>query len=479
MIRKGHLRSGLFLSFGGAVGALSTFARNIIIARLISVEDFGIAATFGITMALVQMSTGLGVDRLIVQATDGEEPKLQGTVQAFNILRGVVLALIMYAVASPIAHLFDLPELIWAFQWLAVLPLITGFVHMDPARFQREMSFGPSVLVESVPQIIAVALSAPLAIYFKDYRVMLWIITIQAVSTVVLSFLVAKRRYSVALDRKYLNRIFSFGWPLMLNGLLLFGIFQADRGIVGIAYSMEDLGWFSAAFTLTLFPSMVFANAAQSFFMPMLSKVQDDPEKLERGAIATTKACLLIGIVISVGLSLAGPAFLLLLFGDAYAGGVQVIAWLALMQGIRMAKAGPTIVAISCGKTKLPLYANIVRSFALIFALVAVWQGWGVLGIVIGGIIGETMAVIYFLSLLRRKFGIGLSLLYKSVVISIALVALAIVLSSNFATGQSPFMEIGGSIVLTLVAMGIFMLFALDLVKWLKQSGHEQAEAQV
>ncbi|MZR29711.1 oligosaccharide flippase family protein [Sneathiella litorea] len=469
----------MFLSFGGAVGALSTFARNIIIARLISVEDFGIAATFGITMALVQMSTGLGVDRLIVQATDGNEPKLQATVQAFNILRGVVLAIIMYAVASPIAHLFDLPELIWAFQWLAILPLITGFVHMDAARFQREMKFGPSVLVESIPQIIAVALSAPLALYFKDYRVMLWIITAQAVSTVVLSFIVAKRRYSVAIDREFLNRIFSFGWPLMLNGILLFGIFQADRGIVGIAYSMEDLGWFSAAFTLTLFPSMVFANAAQSFFMPMLSKVQDDPEKLEAGSIATIKACLMIGITISVGLSLAGPAFLLLLFGSDYVGGVAIIAWLALMQGIRMAKAGPTIVAISCGQTKLPLYANIVRSFALVFALIAVWQGWGVLGIVIGGIIGETMAVIFFLVLLSRKFGVDLSLLYKSVVVSIVLVALAIVLSSNFATGQDPVLEIAGSILLTLVALGIFLLFAMDLVKWLKQSGEGQPETQV
>lgn len=476
---KGHLRSGLFLSFGGAVGALSTFARNIIIARLISVEDFGIAATFGITMALVQMSTGLGVDRLIVQATDGNEPKLQGTVQAFNILRGVVLAVIMYAVASPIAHLFDLPELIWAFQWLAVLPLITGFVHMDAARFQREMKFGPSVLVESVPQIIAVALSAPLALYFKDYRVMLWIITVQAVSTVVLSFLVSKRRYSVAIDREFLNRILSFGWPLMLNGILLFGIFQADRGIVGIAYSMEDLGWFSAAFTLTLFPSMVFANAAQSFFMPMLSRVQDDPEKLEAGSVATIKACLMIGITISVGLSLAGPAFLLLLFGNDYIGGVAIIAWFALMQGIRMAKAGPTIVAISCGQTKLPLYANIVRSFALVFALVAVWQGWGVLGIVIGGIIGETMAVVYFLSLLKRKFGIDLSLLYKSVVVSMVLIATAIFLSANFATGQDPVYEIAGSILLTLAALGIFLLFAQDLLKWLKQTGHGQAEAQV
>src|SRR5690606_27149889 len=119
------------------------------------------------------------------------------------------------------------------------------------------------------------------------------------------------------------------------------------------------------------FPSMVLANAAQSFFMPMLSKDQEDPARLQTGAIATMKACLLIGICISVGLALSGAACLLLLFGPGYVGGVAIMPWLALMQGLRMAKAGPTIVAISCGKTKLPLYANIVRSLALFIALYA------------------------------------------------------------------------------------------------------------
>lgn len=466
---KGHLKSGLLLSVGGAVGALSTFARNIIIARMISVEDFGIAATFAITMALIQMSTGLGVDRLIVQAVDGNEPKMQSTVQAFNILRGLLLAIILYAVAGPVANLFGVPELIWAFQWLAVLPLITGFVHMDPARFQRQMRFGPSVASENIPQVLTVLAAAPLALYLGDYRVMLWVITLQAVTTVVISFLTAERRYSVALSKQYLHRIFSFGWPLMLNGILLFGIFQADRGIVGIAYSMEDLGWFSAAFTLTLFPSMVLANAAQSFFMPMLAKDQDDPARLQTASIATMKACLLIGICISVGLGLSGPAFLLLLFGENYIGGVAIMAWLALMQGLRMAKAGPTIVAISCGKTKLPLYANIIRSFALVIALYAVWRGWGVFGIVMGGIIGEAMAVIFFIILIKRNFSMDLSLLYKSVLISIVVVGLAVALSTRFATGQDPIIEIVGATGITLVALGLFMLTARDLVKWLRR----------
>ena len=469
----GFIKSGLLLSSGNAIGALCTFGRNIIITRMISVEDYGIAATFALTMALVQMSTGLGVDRLIVQAVDGNKPRLQATVQAFNILRGLILAIIMYAVASPIAHLFSLPELIWAFQWLAVLPLITGFIHMDIARFQRESRFGALAISESVPQVLAVAVSAPLALYFGDYRVMLWIITLQAISSVVITFMLAERKYRVALDREYIHQIFSFGWPLMLNGILMFGIFQADRGIVGIAYNMEELGWFSAAFTLTMFPAILMMRTAQNLMTPLIAKNQTDDVLLAQSAVASIKAFLILGMLITVGLAIGGPSLSVVLFGEKYLQGAYIIPWLALMHGMRMVKAGPITVAIACGKTKLPLYSNIVRSIAILFALYAVWQGWGVTGIVIGGIVGETLAVIFAVYLMMRFVSVKILPLCGSIVMSVTLIVLALWISSNYITALNPVFEISLAIVFSLAALLISLLFAKDMILWLKNSDQQ------
>ncbi len=454
---------------GGAVGALCAFARNIVVARLISVEDFGIASTFAITMALVEMSAGLGVDRLIVQAADGNNPKLQATIQGFNVVRGALVGLILFAIAGPIADLFGLPEVTWAFQWLAVLPVVRGFVHMDPSRVQREMKFLPSVLTETGPQLLTVAIAAPLALYLKDYRVMLWLVGIQAVSMVLISNLVATRPYRWAWSKDLILRIISFGWPLMLNGFLLFGIFQADRTIVGIAYNMEDLGWFSAAFTLTLFPSMLLAKICQAFFMPNLAKVQDDVKSFQEGSVATVKACMLLGMLLTIGLTVAGPALLLLFFGEKYIEATFIVGWLALMQGIRTTKAGPVIVAISKGDTKLPLYSNIVRSSALAFALYSIWQGWGILGIVLSGIAGETLAVIWIMFLLKRRFSLNLSLIYIYALMSTAIIAPVMVYSVQNVTGLAPVSEITLSVVVGLCALGIALLFSKDLLKWLKR----------
>ena len=57
---------------GGNLGvALLKFARNILVARLLSVENFGIAATFAIVFGFIEMLAFLGLDRFLIQTRNG------------------------------------------------------------------------------------------------------------------------------------------------------------------------------------------------------------------------------------------------------------------------------------------------------------------------------------------------------------------------------------------------------------------------
>ncbi|MEP4150375.1 MAG: oligosaccharide flippase family protein, partial [Lentilitoribacter sp.] len=342
--------------------------RNILVARLIAVEDYGIAATFALTMTLIEMTSNLAVDRLIVQAEEGDDPKLQGTAHVFEIGRGVLSALILFAIANPVALLFNLPNLVWAYQLLAVVPLVRGFIHLDSVRFQREMKFRPAMCIEVLPQLISFGAAWFIAQEFGDYRLMLALIIVQVVTTVIFSHLLSDRPYRWSWNGRFFKKIMKFGWPLMLNGVLLFGVFQADRAIVGAAIGMEQLGWFGAAFTLTLFPSMVAAKICQSFLLPLLSRNKADHKRFVDGSNATLEICLVVGAILAVATAVGGPAVLILLFGERYSEGASVIVWLGLMQGLRLVKAGPVIVAMSRGITTLPLLSNIARSLAIVMA---------------------------------------------------------------------------------------------------------------
>ncbi|HKK29841.1 MAG TPA: oligosaccharide flippase family protein, partial [Alphaproteobacteria bacterium] len=65
------LKSISILAAGRTTIAALNFARNILLARLISVEDYGIASTFIVALSLVELAGDLALDRMIVQDRQG------------------------------------------------------------------------------------------------------------------------------------------------------------------------------------------------------------------------------------------------------------------------------------------------------------------------------------------------------------------------------------------------------------------------
>lgn len=403
------IRGGLILSSGNAAAALLSLARNIVIARLISVEDFGIASTFAITMALLEMASNFSLDRLLVQARDGDVPHFLSTLHAMQAIRGLVGALVLFAAAGPIAGLFGVTDVAWAYQALALVPLLRGLAHLDMFRRQRVMQFAPAVTVEGAAQLLSSLAALPLALWLVDWRAMLFAILLQQLVYTFASHVIAVRPYRWGWDRDAVRHALRFGWPLLLNGLLMFGLFQGDRIIIGSLIGMAELGWFSVAFSLTFMPAMVLGMTLQSFFLPQLAQAQDDSLAFRRLYLVTMQASLALGVALTVAFSLVGPALVVLLYGAKYEPATAVVVLLALVQGLRLARIGASVTATAKANTTNPLYANMVRSIALPIAAVSVILGGGIISVVVIAIAGEAIALLVSLLLLRNRLSLPLS----------------------------------------------------------------------
>lgn len=421
MSRKQFLKSGGILTAGNGISALSSFLRNIIIARLISVEDFGIAALFALTMSAVEVAGNLSVDKIIIQDKNGDDERFQSSCHAFIVLRGVISGLIFYISASYVADFFSVPETTWAFQVLALISIIKGFLHLDFARFQRDMNFLPVVIIETLPQVIILLLSVPLTLWLKSYAAVVWLLLINTVLYVGLSHIYANRKYAIHWNKSDIARMYKFGWPLLINGILMLIILQGDKAIVGRAYSMEVLGWYSAAFILTLSPALIIAKILTSMMLPWLSSSIEDNQLFADRSILAINYCLMSGLILSLFYSLFGSDLIIFLFGVDYAAGGKIIALLAFMQFIRIAKSGPILIAMSFGDTKNPMLSNLIRGFAFIIAVLFAWQGSNVISIVVIGLIGEMAAFFISMSLLPKKIKNCMTNYYKSAVVSFLL----------------------------------------------------------
>ncbi len=431
-VRFRIFKGTVVLSGGQAATQILSFARNIIVARLLSPEDMGIAATFAITITLLEMISNLGVDLLLVQAKDGDDPILQGTAHFYQVIRGFSIGLIIFASAPIITWLFKTPEAEWAFRLLALVPVLRGFMHLDWKRLQREMKYESAVFVELIPQAIITFAAYPLAVYLGDYSTILWLVLMQAGVSLLVSHLFAQRTYQLNWDREYAIRLLVFGWPLLINGLLIFAALQGDRLIIGTFYSMSQLGVYSVAFSLVLVLVFSLTKMSTSLFLPLLAKVQDQHVIFIKRYVITVQLLAIVGGVVALPFVTSGGELIVFIFGKQYIDAMAIAPWLGALLLARIFRLAPTVASLALGDTKNSMYANLFRLIGVFGALLVAWHDFSLTAIVICGFWGEVAALLYTIIRLKKYQDIAItSSLYGPIVVSaiILLAGLNIILS--------------------------------------------------
>ena len=219
----------------------------------------------------------------------------------------------------------------------------------------------------------------------------------------VVSHLLAERPYQWKPQTEYVQRMLRFGWPLIVNGFLMFGVLHGDQFLVAAFYTMSELGPYAAAATLTMAPTFFFGKVFNSIMLPVMAKSQDDPAEFCRRYRQALAIISLFSVICVVGLVIGSEAFMRLVYGSKYAGSGLIMAWLAMVNVFRNLRIAPTLAAIAKGDSQNQMISNFWRVAALVpafFVAIAQKPLWMVACI---GIVGESLASAVSLMRLRRR----------------------------------------------------------------------------
>lgn len=413
-MRISALKGSASLGVGQAVSMACTFLRSVVIARLVNPENFGIAAVIAMTYYLAEMGSGLGLETRLIQSQDGNDESFQRSAQLLQVCRGLINAALILASAGPLSVLFGVPQAQWAFGCLAIVQLIKGLTHFDQYRFQREMRFGPAIAIDIAGSILSLVATVFLAWWLRDYSVIVWVLLIQVITTVLGSHVMAIRRYGWTWSPAYTKQILSFGWPLMVNGLLLYITFQGDQLVIGAAQrlfpqstlTLVDLAVYSVAFSITMAPTTLIANISTSMLLPLLSRVQGFHDQFVRRYMNSVKLLAVVAVLISIFFILAGGPLVRMIYGDKYAAAGEFIGWLAAMQSLRVIRVAPTIASIAQGNTVAIMLTNIIRASALLMVVMVVATNMGLFWVAASGFTGEALAMVFVSMILFRNYSI-------------------------------------------------------------------------
>ncbi len=428
------VKSGLQVALGqiGQQGLL--LIRSIFVARLLPEQQFGIASTFMTVIAALDAMTEIGIEIYIVSNKDQDSIELQRTLHTMMILRGLVSALGIYLLAHPVAQLFGVPDSAWAYQWLAIVPLIRGFTHLDYKRFERSFRFWPGIIIiflaTLVNAIISVAVAwrtgSPIAIVI-GYVAQMFVMLVGTHFT-------AERAYGLSFVGPRVKEIASFGSPLILNGMLIYVLSQGDRIIIGSMLGLRALENFAVVAILSAGITILVMRVTDAIYLPLLSDAKvGTPEYLKRFE-ASGAFTALTAIATLMFFGMLGFSFVKLTFGDKFSPTPLLVTLMGIQVALRLMRTWPQRAFLANSQTSILFYSNLIAVTGLAFAYYGAKYGYGIEGVAAGIAFAELVAVLHSIFVVARIPGagrVGFKIVSLIIVISILLLLMQV-------TGRAP-----------------------------------------
>jgi O-antigen/teichoic acid export membrane protein len=344
--------------------------RIVLFAHVLAPAAMGAVVILGTWVRLVEMVTDLALDRYLLRAPDGAARIVQNAAHGTAVMRGVLGTAFMLASLLPLMAVYDLHDWTWAFLAATLVPLLRGFTHLDYRLHNRLLRFGSTITVEAGSALAGLAAAASVFV-LPGPTAFAAALLMQAAAAVLLSHVLAARSYRIGFDRGIQGRIWQAGWPLAVNALLLYAVFQGEKLLVGGVLGLEILGSYAIAAQLALLPVMIAGRLSIGLGLPVLARAGTNTL---RGIAAREDAVQLFlagGFAFWLGFVALAPLLIGLLFGEAYAQSAADISWIAAAAALRLQKTGPATVLLAAGRSRDILAGNSARIAALAAGAVA------------------------------------------------------------------------------------------------------------
>jgi len=376
--------------------------RYVILARLLGPEQLGLAATLIVTASFFDLISDTGADRFLIQDRAGNDEELQKVVQLTYVGRGVLIALMLVVFAVPLAALYHAPQLAIGFVFIALAPLLRGFLHLDMRRAQRNFDFRPEAKRSIAAELFGIVVLVAAAFVLRNFTAVIWGTVARDLARTVSSHLLSERRYALGWSKTHGPRLLRFAYPLMLTGVMLFIGSQGDRVVVADWLGVKTLGYYSAVLLLIYYPSALILNSIHALYVPMVAAERDHPAQRMTVIDQLGGQTLLLAVAMCAGFALVAPLAVTVLYGHRYTQTAMLVGLIGILQCTRFMIVWPTTVSLSLGQSRAVLASNVARFLAYPCAFAGVRLFGGLRGMVAGFAVGEMVSIAIALVLMNR-----------------------------------------------------------------------------
>ena len=378
------------------------FLRMVAFSRLLSPMEFGTSVALTVVLSTAFVVADIGLDRFVLLNAGQRERSALAGAHFIEITRGVIIAIVLFILAKPFAALFNVPAATDSFRWGALLPLIHAFTHLRPKQAQQNYNFKQDAAAATAASVVSLAVAIPAALLCRDHNAILLSLFAGESAAVLTTHLVSDRPYELSWDRKTIREALEYGVPLMVNGVGLAVMAQADRFLVGASLGVATLGVYSVILSLSVAAMSPFYAICSSVGVSVIAKNRSEPTRFRTLLLAMTWGFFLFGLSYAAFTGLTLDFLAPKLFGQRYVVEATVRCIIALIVFLRIIRGPASVLLLVEGQTRSLAFANIVAGVGLVCAFLFVHAAPTLAAVLLGVLIGDALSFALFQRLLLQ-----------------------------------------------------------------------------
>ena len=358
------------------------FVVSIILARLLTPDDYGLIGIVMIFVTIADCVTISGFFTSLIQKKDANAADYN-TMFISNMVSSVSLYVILFFGAPFIADFFHRSELVGILRVQSLTLIISAFALVQRARFYKNLDFKTQAIISFITAFFSGFLGISLAYLGFGVWALVYSTVLTSLLSTVLNCVFSKWMPRVQFSVRSFKELFGYGWKILAGELLENIWMQLYQVVVGRWYSPATLGQYSRGKGFVdLFATNIYVITRGVTFSA-LCQVQDDETRRKEAFRKMIKVLIFITAICVFGVAAIGKSMVLVLIGEKWLPSVvflQILCFGSLLYPINATNMN---LLKSQGRSDLYLVLSIIKKVLDIGPILLgifvdiYWMVWG------------------------------------------------------------------------------------------------------
>lgn len=417
-----------------------------VLSHFLSPQDFGLIAVVMVVIGFCQTFMDMGISNAIIHRQNISHAQLS-SLYWLNIFSGFVLTLIVILAAPWVSAFYGMPEMTTLLYILAPIFIITAAGNQYRILCQKELQFKRMAIAEISAALASFIVSVILAVLnYGVYSLIGGVLVQAALSTILFLYFGLKHHHCPHLIYRHsdVKSYLSFGLFQMGEKSVNYFNSQFDILLIGKILGAEATGIYFIAKSIAMRLFQIIAMIATKVTVPMMAKIQNEPEMLQYIYHKTIHYISLCVFPLFIALSLTAAPIIQLAFGAQWEAATPVLQLLCFLFLIRATDNPLGSLLIAKGRADLGFYWNL-GLFLLLPPAIWIGSTAGTIGIALTLLVLQiVLKYPGWLLIINPLCGLGLRPYFRAM-LQPFLMAMTAALAAFFMTFiPNPFLQIAG-----------------------------------